>query len=150
MMSSAMTLSTSAPSDSAIAGLMPGAAAASASAGLQSSAPVLFGHLIPVKLSAANHLLWRAQVVGLLRSNLLHGYVEGTYPCPPAMVTVDNESRPNPLFAAWIQQDQAILTSFLTSSMPEVGSMFMLCKTSAEAWTAIERMFASKSCARAS
>ncbi|KAK1651002.1 hypothetical protein QYE76_068807 [Lolium multiflorum] len=125
----------------------------SSSVGVTSSGPVNFGHLITVKLSPQNHLFWRAQVVSHLRSNLLHGYVDGTFPCPSATITVakeggGNSSEPNPGFAAWIQQDQAILSAFLSSSTIEVGAMIMFATTSREAWKTIEGSFASQSTAR--
>jgi hypothetical protein len=103
----------------------------------------------------SDHLFWKAQVVTLLRSNLLHGFVDGTFPCPVAITTTPAEkdgdaavSSPNPQFATWIQQDQAILSAFLSSSTPEVGALIMFANTSQEAWTIIEHSFASQSTAR--
>jgi hypothetical protein len=55
------------------------------------SEPVYFGHLIKIKLSPANHLFWPAHVVSLLRSKLLHGYVEGTFECPSTTMTITKE-----------------------------------------------------------
>jgi hypothetical protein len=57
---------------------------------------------------------------------------------------------PNPAFAAWIQQDQALLSAFLSSSTLEVGTMIMFAKTSAGAWVIMERTFASQSLAQSS
>ena len=45
-------------------------------------APFYFAHLIPVKLTPDNYLSWRAQVLPLLRSRYLEGYVDGTLSCP--------------------------------------------------------------------
>jgi hypothetical protein len=124
------------------------------SVGSSSSGPIHFGNQITIKLAAETHLLWRAQVYTQLRSNLLHGYVEGTFPCPASTVssTKDGatETSPNPLFAAWVQQDQAILSALLSTSTPAVGAMIMFATTSAEAWTIIERTFAAQTSARSS
>jgi hypothetical protein len=140
--------------DDQFAGLHPAAPATTMSAGVQSSAPIHFGNHITVKLSAETHLLWRAQVVSLLRSNLLHGFVEGTYPCPSSTIAVTKdgaqETTPNPAFAAWLQQDQAILSALHSSSTVEVGAMIMFAESSAEAWNIIERSFAARTTARAS
>jgi hypothetical protein len=124
-------------------------------AGSHLSGPVHFSHLITTKLAAETHQLWRAQVVSLLRSNLLHGYVEGTFPCPSSTLSETKEggvveTQPNPAFAAWVQQDQAILSAFHSSSTPAVGGKIMFANTSAEAWTIITRTFAAKSSARSS
>ena len=119
-------------------------------AGAPVSAPVHFRHLITLKLSAENHLFWRAQVLSHIRSHLLHGYIEGTFKCPPATLTAAGVVSPNPAFAVWIQQDQAIISSFLSSSTIEVQGMIMFARTSAEAWSTLERSFASQSSARSS
>jgi hypothetical protein len=50
-----------------------------------------FSHLITVKLGQDNFLLWRAQIVPLLCSQGLLGFVDGSYPCPPAQVLVSME-----------------------------------------------------------
>ena len=68
----------------------------SMSAGLSSSTPpppFNFAHLITVKLSSENFLFWRAQVVPLLRSNSLMGYVDGSVKCPAAEITMTVDGR---------------------------------------------------------
>ncbi|KAK1610362.1 hypothetical protein QYE76_034035 [Lolium multiflorum] len=147
--------SSAASTSSALAALLPSSALPlSATASTTAPSPIHFGNQITVKLSAANHLFWRAQVVSQLQSHLLHGYVEGTFPCPASHVAVPaTDSAPagqviNPAYAAWIQQDQAILNAFLSSSSIEVGSMIMFAKTSREAWITIENSFAAQSSAR--
>ena len=69
--------------------------------------PFHFAHLVTVKLSADNYLLWRAQVLPLMRSHYLEGYVDGTLPCPPAMVLVPSTAGgsvmvSNPAHRRWI------------------------------------------------
>ncbi|KAK1647723.1 hypothetical protein QYE76_065528 [Lolium multiflorum] len=147
--------SSAASTSSALAALLPSSALPlSATASTTAPSPIHFGNQITVKLSAANHLFCRAQVVSQLQSHLLHGYVEGTFPCPASHVAVPaTDSAPagqviNPAYAAWIQQDQAILNAFLSSSSIEVGSMIMFAKTSREAWITIENSFAAQSSAR--
>nr|BDI54597.1 SH3 domain-containing protein C23A1.17-like [Triticum aestivum] len=55
-------------------------------ASVSESGPFHFAHLVTVKLSADNYLLWRAQVLPLMLSHYLEGYVDGTLLGPPAMV----------------------------------------------------------------
>jgi hypothetical protein len=45
--------------------------------------PFHFGNLITVKLSPDNYIFWRAQVLPLLGSHYLLGYIDGSLPCPP-------------------------------------------------------------------
>nr|XP_051196842.1 leucine-rich repeat extensin-like protein 5 [Lolium perenne] len=64
-------------------------------------APFYIAHLIPVKLSPDNYLAWRAQVLPLLRSRHLEGFIDGSLPCPPSY---------HPAYHQWVAQDQAILS----------------------------------------
>ena len=65
-----------------------------------STPPFYFSNLLPVKLKMDNYLFWRAQILPLLRSHYLEGFVDGTLPCPPP----DHH-----MYRPWIAQDQAIL-----------------------------------------
>ncbi|KAK1695332.1 hypothetical protein QYE76_012029 [Lolium multiflorum] len=104
------------------------------------SGPFYFAHLIPVKLKVDNYLAWRAQVLPLLRSRYLEGYVDGTYPCP---------SPYDPAYHAWVAQDQAILSAIQSSLTESVSSLVIFAATSREAWGALHASFTSQSHARA-
>jgi len=73
--------------------------------------PFYFSHLLPVKLGPDNYLSWRAQVLPLLRSRYLEGYVDGSIPCPPPH---------HPAYHTWVAQDQAILSAIQSSLTPSV------------------------------
>jgi hypothetical protein len=71
--------------------------------------PFHFGNLIIVQLSPANYVFWRAQVLPLLGSHYLLGYIDGYLLFPPALV--DNVNGPiyNSAHRVWIGQGQANL-----------------------------------------
>ena len=102
--------------------------------------PFYFAHLIPVKLKPNNYLSWRAQVLPLLRSRYLEGYVDGTLSCP---------SPYHPAYHAWVAQDQAILSAIQSSLKESVSSLVVFATTSRDAWGALHASFASQSQARA-
>ncbi|KAK1620781.1 hypothetical protein QYE76_026298 [Lolium multiflorum] len=102
--------------------------------------PFYFSHLLPVKLTPDNYLSWRAQVLPLLRSRYLEGYVDGSLPCPPPY---------HPAHHTWVAQDQAILSAIQSSLTPSVSSLVLFAATSRDAWTALHSSFASQSQARA-
>lgn len=56
----------------------------------------------------------------------LLGYVDGFVPCPATTVTQIKEGQQeqvaNPVYSVWIQQDQIILRTLLSSVAPEVLS----------------------------
>ena len=148
---------TSASSSAAVSTDLVSASSSSMSTGVSMSGPINFGHLITARLSSDTYMFWRAQLVSLLRSNLLFGYVDGTFPCPPSTVShrpkeAKPEDKPllldNPAYHAWHQQDQAILSAILSSLTIEVSGMVMFAASSQDAWTTLESSFASQSTAR--
>ncbi|KAK1661389.1 hypothetical protein QYE76_049548 [Lolium multiflorum] len=109
---------------------------------------------ITIKLTSDNYMFWRAQVGPLLRSHMLMGYVDGSFVCPDPHVVVSHagglHQQPNPAHQHWIQQDQAILSGFVSSMTEGVLGMIMFAGTSREAWETLSGAFASTSIARAS
>jgi hypothetical protein len=109
---------------------------------------------ITIRLTCKNYLFWKAQVGPLLRSNLLMGYVDGSLPCPPTHTVIDHGGIatpvPNPAYQHWIQQDQAILSAFVSSMTEGVVGMVMFAGTSREAWETLASTFAATSFAHSS
>ncbi|KAK1617261.1 hypothetical protein QYE76_022778 [Lolium multiflorum] len=110
---------------------------------------------ITIRLTSENYMIWRAQVAPLLRSHLLMGYVDGSIVCPAAQTVVDNGagvmiSQPNPLHQRWVQQDQAILSAFVSSMTESVVGMVMFATTAGDAWETLAGAFAATSIARSS
>jgi hypothetical protein len=103
------------------------------------SPPFIFSHLLPVKLKPDNYLYWRAQVLPLLRSHYLEGFVAGTLPCPPSH---------HPMYRAWIAQDQAILSAIQSSLGEGVAGLVLFAATSHEVWDILESSFSSQSTAQ--
>lgn len=82
------------------------------------------------------------------------GYVDGSTPCPAAHVAVNHGgvivSQPNPAYQHWVQQDQAILSAFVSSMTEGVVGMVLFAATAQEAWETLSGAFASTSIARSS
>ncbi|KAK1691952.1 hypothetical protein QYE76_008649 [Lolium multiflorum] len=120
------------------------------------TSPISLANQITVKLTSENYIYWRTQVVPILRSNLLFGFVDGSLACPPATLPNpvakqdgDPATIPNPLFSAWHQQDQAILSAIVCSLHESVLGTMTMVTTSHEAWETLACSFASQSTARA-
>ncbi|KAK1614057.1 hypothetical protein QYE76_019574 [Lolium multiflorum] len=114
-----------------------------------------FANVNTVKLSPENYLLWRAQVLPVIKSHLLLGYVNDRLPCPAQLIPNPKAGDagasaeiPNPAYQAWMQQDQAILSFILFNASEGVVGMLMTTITSREAWTTLENSFAAQSTAR--
>jgi hypothetical protein len=97
------------------------------------------GQPISEKLNWDNFLLWKAQVILIVHGTQLFGYLDGTV---PERVKTDSTH------AAWIAQDQQLLTFINASLSREVLSHVATCTTSAAVWKGISEMFSSASRAR--
>lgn len=68
--------------------------------------------LVLVKLENRNYLLWKSQFLPVLHAHGMIGYVDGSNMCPDEFIVSSddlNMEEVNPLFLAWIQQDQVVL-----------------------------------------
>ena len=76
-------------------------------------------HLITIKLTSENYLLWKAQIVPYLKGQHLYGYLDGSTPTPPQSLTVEADRGvqviQNPDFGHWYLQDQMILSAIISS-----------------------------------
>ncbi|KAK1604433.1 hypothetical protein QYE76_028106 [Lolium multiflorum] len=121
-----------------------------------SAGPFNFAPLITVRLGADNYLYWRAQVIQVLRSHLLLGFIDGSFPCPDEEVdnpkaADDAKASPriyNHAFTAWHQQDAAILSAIMSTSTEAVQGLVIFATTSQDAWSALDSSFSSQSTAR--
>ncbi|PKU60283.1 Retrovirus-related Pol polyprotein from transposon TNT 1-94 [Dendrobium catenatum] len=78
-------------------------------------------NIVAQPLSADNHPLWRSQVLKLFSANGYEGFLNGTTPAPPNLIS-DNTGQqiPNPQYAIWRLLDQnlaAALYSVISSSI---------------------------------
>ncbi|KAK1618986.1 hypothetical protein QYE76_024503 [Lolium multiflorum] len=121
------------------AAVPPPAAYAMAGAPAGGVSPFYIAHLIPVKLSPDNYLAWRAQVLPLLRSRHLEGFIDGTLPCPPSY---------HPAYHQWVAQDQAILSGIQSSLTESVSGLVLFATTSREAWAALDTCYSTQSLSR--
>ncbi len=69
--------------------------------------PSHFGFM-SIKLDRTNYPLWLAQIVPILKSKNLMGFVTGTNPCPPEFKCNTNDTltiEVDPRYVTWHQQD---------------------------------------------
>uniref|UniRef100_A0A2N9IZQ3 Retrotransposon Copia-like N-terminal domain-containing protein n=1 Tax=Fagus sylvatica TaxID=28930 RepID=A0A2N9IZQ3_FAGSY len=91
-------------------------------------------HLITIKLTRDNYLLWKAQIVPYLRGQHLYGFIDGTKPAPVSSLTVPDSGTiaalPNPEFYIWHTQDQMILSALISSISETMLAHVVKCSTS--------------------
>ena len=104
-------------------------------------------HMVAIKLSSSNYLLWKSQLLLLLESQELLGHVDGTLAPPPRFAAVDSQM-PNIKHLTWKKTDQHLLSLLLSSLTKEAMAKVVGLSTSREVWLALENTFSHRSKAR--
>ncbi|CAL8173510.1 unnamed protein product [Prunus armeniaca] len=102
-----------------------------------------FTSVVNIKLDRTNYPLWLAQILPILRSRDLMGYVDGTIVCPSQQLS--GSTTTNPAYTTWVQYDQMILSWINGSLTPSVLSVVASKRTSSATWEALEQRYASTS-----
>nr|TKS04603.1 uncharacterized protein D5086_0000143280 [Populus alba] len=99
---------------------------------------------ISIKLASTNYLLWKAQVIPILRGNGFLSYVQNQISCPSQTITdEDGVSRINPAAAMWLRTDQLIL-GWINSSLSDGPlSQVISSETSHDAWHVLQTLYGS-------
>jgi hypothetical protein len=109
-------------------------------------------HLVTIKLTRENYLLWKAQIVPYLRGQHLFGFLDGSRPAPSPYLGLlsdgSSQPQPNPNHQAWLIQDQMILSALISSLSENILAYVVKCTTSRDVWLTLERMFTAHSRAR--
>nr|TKS09323.1 hypothetical protein D5086_0000094500 [Populus alba] len=104
-------------------------------------------HMVTIKLSSSNYLLWKSQLLPLLESQDLLGHVDGTLGSSPQFDPPTSQT-PNSSHLARKAIDQRLLSLLLSSLTEEAMAEAIGLSTSREVWTALESTFShcSKAC----
>ncbi|RVW25418.1 Retrovirus-related Pol polyprotein from transposon RE1 [Vitis vinifera] len=103
-------------------------------------------HMLTIKLTSSNYLLWRNQFVPLLASQELFGYLDGSITAPSPMITAsDGTPKSNPAYTSWLHTDQTLLSLLYSSLTEESMSEVLGFRHSHEAWHALEVSFSHRS-----
>ena len=101
-----------------------------------------------IKLDGINYPLWLAQIVPILKSKSLMGFVDGTNQCPPEFKR-DKDGKEttevDPSYITWHQQDQMILSWINKSLSPPMLSTVARFTLAYATWSSLEKRYASHS-----
>ena len=107
-----------------------------------------------VKLNHDNFLLWKAQLIPYFRGQDLFGYIDGSIPKPPKIISVTHpetsvvSERLNPAYSQWVRQDNLILSTLMTSLSEPILAQVVTYTSSKAVWNALDDTFSSRSRAR--
>ncbi|KAF5451983.1 hypothetical protein F2P56_027031 [Juglans regia] len=102
-------------------------------------------HLLTIKLSSSNYLLWRNQVLPLLQCQNLLDYIDGSLAEPSATIVSGDSVSVNPKLAEWKQIDQLVLSLLLSTLTEEAMSAVVGLPTSRAVWSRLENTFSHRS-----
>nr|KAJ0228206.1 hypothetical protein LSAT_V11C100023320 [Lactuca sativa] len=98
-------------------------------------------HLITIRLSSSNYLLWVNQMVPLLNYQHLLAHVDGSSEAPPTHHTVDAKQVENPAFEEWQAADQRTVLLLQASLTEEAFSEIVGLSSARAIWTALESAY---------
>lgn len=105
-------------------------------------------HLMTIRLSPSNYLLWKSQLIPLLTHQSLLGHVDGTSAAPPTELLVNDKPAPNPAFAAWLAADQRAVIILQASLTEEAFSEIVGIDSARQIWVALESAYSNSSVER--
>ena len=113
------------------------------------------GPPVAEKLTRDNFRLWKAQVLPAIRGAQLMSILEGKTLAPSPTMEVENAEKkkevvPNPEYGQWLAKDQQLLGYLINSVSKEVLAQVATIESSAELWSALDKMFSAQSKARIS
>ncbi|WKA07359.1 hypothetical protein VitviT2T_025199 [Vitis vinifera] len=103
-------------------------------------------HMLTIKVTSFNYLLWRNQFIPLLTSQDLLGFLDGSVLAPSPQVTDSNgTTQVNPAYTSWLTTDQTLLSLLYSSLTEESMSEVLGLSHAHEAWTTLEASFSHRS-----
>ncbi|KAK2986127.1 hypothetical protein RJ640_024676 [Escallonia rubra] len=102
------------------------------------------GNFVSLKLTQTNFLLWKTQIMGLIESQEMMGFLDGTYEKPDEYITSsiagaagEKILTESPQFCAWRKSDR-LLRGWITGTLSEeVLGLVVGLETSAEVWNTL-------------
>lgn len=109
-----------------------------------------------IKLDRHNFVLWKSQILPVLRGHDLEGYADGSLLCSPKFTAGSSSDTNlnkaevilNSAYLAWIKQDQLLLSWILSSLTKGVLAQVGGCTTARGVWQSLEHMYALQSRAK--
>jgi Reverse transcriptase (RNA-dependent DNA polymerase)/gag-polypeptide of LTR copia-type/GAG-pre-integrase domain len=115
----------------------------------RSDQPIQFTHQINTILSPDNYLLWKSQIIPVLRGHGLMSFIADPSPVPEAMlISTDGVALANPEFERWQQQDQLLLAWLFNSLSPQILAQVLNCETASQLWHKLLQIYNSQSLAK--
>ncbi|CAL5326068.1 unnamed protein product [Camellia sinensis] len=99
-----------------------------------------------VKLDCTNYIIWKNQLLNILRATKLLCYVDGSLTCLPLIIfDSSNKEVVNPQYQQWLTIDAHLLSCITATLSPTIYTSICSCTSSFEVWLSLEKRFTSLS-----
>ncbi|KAJ4768699.1 hypothetical protein LUZ62_079074 [Rhynchospora pubera] len=116
---------------------------------IRSNTPIQFTHQIHTPLNQENFLLWKSQILPVLKGHGLMHFIDGSkVPPDQHIATTNGDLIETSEFLLWQQQDQLILAWLFSSISPSVLAQVTSCQTSFDLWSCLNSMHSTQSMAK--
>ncbi|KAI3669704.1 hypothetical protein L6452_41051 [Arctium lappa] len=105
-------------------------------------------HMITIKLSSSNYLLWRNHMLPIFTYQKLLGHIDGSSSAPSPTITVDDKTLPNPEALTWTDIDQQAVIVLQYSLTEEAAAEVLGLTTARNIWLALEAAYSNASVER--
>uniref|UniRef100_A0A5B7A6J5 PGG domain-containing protein n=1 Tax=Davidia involucrata TaxID=16924 RepID=A0A5B7A6J5_DAVIN len=102
------------------------------------------GNFVSIKLSEANnYLLWKTQMLGLIESQDMLGFIDGMNPAPAETITVPHDTREieNQNYLSWRRSDRLLKGWIIGSLSEHILGIVVGLNTARDVWTKLENHF---------
>jgi len=116
---------------------------------LRSDQPIQFSHQINTTLTNDNYLIWKSQILPVLRGHGLISFIEESALVPAETITTAAGTvQPNPAFDRWQKQDQLLLAWLFNSLSSPILAQVLNCATASKLWLKLQQIYTSQSLAK--
>lgn len=105
-------------------------------------------HMMTIKLSSTNYLLWRNNIVSIFTYQKLFGHLDGSSTIPAATITTDGKTTPNPAALVWAEADQRAIILLQSSLTEEAAAEVLGLQTAQQIWQTLESAYSNSSVER--
>lgn len=105
-------------------------------------------HMMTIKLSSTNYLLWRNHMLPIFTYQKLLGHIDGTSSSPSPTITVEEKTIPNPAALAWTSVDQKAVILLQSSLTEEAAAEVLGLTTARQIWLSLEAAYSNASVER--
>lgn len=111
--------------------------------GADSSRPFTFLNIHnTIKLQSTNYLSWKLQVEAILIGHDLFKFIDGSFPCPPPVITTDGTETSNPDHAFWIRQDKLLFGALFGTLSQPLAPLIARTSSSHTLWETLAKTYA--------